>query len=71
MGSWQNTSEVWTCIDEGFSTFIDYWGKRGKGGRDNPVSWKVYQDSERTYQSAIQKYMAIGQELNNAGHLVF
>lgn len=45
--------------------------ERSKGGHDNPVSWEVYQDAEKTYQSAIQKYMAIGQELNNAGHLVF
>lgn len=45
--------------------------ERSKGGHDNSVSWKVYQDAERTYQSAIQKYVAIGQELNNAGHLVF
>ncbi len=45
--------------------------ERSKGGHDNHVSWKVYQDAERTYESAIQKYMAIGQELNNASHLVF
>jgi len=45
--------------------------ERSKGGHDNPVSWKVYQDAEKIYQSAIKKYMAIGQELNNAGHLVF
>jgi hypothetical protein len=45
--------------------------QRSKGGQDNSVSWDIYQDAERTYQSAIQKYMAIGQELNNTGHLVF
>lgn len=44
---------------------------RSKGGHDNPVDWNVYQDAERRYQSAIQKYMTIGQELNNAGHLIF
>ena len=44
---------------------------RSKGGHNNPVNWNVYQDAERTYQSSIQKYMAIGQELNNASHLVF
>ena len=44
--------------------------ERSKGGHDNHVSWKVYQDAEKKYQSAIQNYMAIGQELNNAGHLV-
>lgn len=45
--------------------------ERSKGGHDNPVNWNVYQVAERIYQSAIQKYMKIGQELNNAGHLVF
>ena len=45
--------------------------ERSKGGHDNPVNWNVYQDAEKTYQSAIQKYMAIGQELNDAGHLIF
>jgi hypothetical protein len=44
---------------------------RSKGGQNNPVNWSVYQEAEKTYQSAIQKYMAIGQELNNASHLVF
>jgi len=48
-----------------------FLNERSKGGHDNPVNWKIYQDTEKTYQSAIQKYMAIGQELNNAGHLVF
>lgn len=45
--------------------------ERSKGGHDNPVNWKLYQDAERTYKSTIQEYMAIGQELNNASHLVF
>jgi len=45
--------------------------ERSKGGRNNPVNWNVYQDAERKYQSAVQKYMAIGQELNNASHMVF
>ena len=44
---------------------------RSKGGHNNPANWNVYQDAERTYQSAIHKYMAIGQELNNASHLIF
>ena len=44
---------------------------RSKGGQNNPVSWSVYQEAEKTYESAIQKYMTIGQELNNASHLVF
>ena len=45
--------------------------ERSKGGRNNPVNWSVYQEAEKTYESAIQKYMAIGQELNDASHLVF
>lgn len=45
--------------------------ERSKGGHDNPVNWDAYQDAERTYQSAIQKYMTIGQELMNAGPLIF
>ncbi|MCK4820455.1 hypothetical protein KA005_32120 [bacterium] len=45
--------------------------ERSKGGRNNPVNWKVYQDAEGKYQSAIEKYMAIGQELNNASHMIF
>jgi hypothetical protein len=45
--------------------------RRSKGGKDNPVNWSVYQEAEKRYQTAIQKYMAIGQELNNASHLVF
>lgn len=45
--------------------------ERSKGGPGNPVNWNVYQGVERTYQSAIKNYMAIGQELNNASHLVF
>lgn len=44
--------------------------ERSKGGHDNPVNWNVYQDAERRYKSAIQKYMTIGQELNNAGRLI-
>jgi len=44
---------------------------RSKGGQKNPVNWSVYQEAEKTYQFAIQKYMVIGQELNNASHLVF
>ena len=33
--------------------------------------WNAFQDAKRTYQSAIQKYLAIGQELHNASHLIF
>lgn len=45
--------------------------ERSKGGRNNPINWNAHQDVERRYESAIQKYMAIGHELNNAGHMVF
>ena len=44
---------------------------RSKGSEKNPVNLSVYQEVEKTYQIAIEKYMEIGQELNNASHLVF
>ena len=45
--------------------------ERSKGDYNNPINWNEYKDAEKKYQSAIHKYMAIGQELNNASHIVF
>ena len=45
--------------------------ERSKGDQDNTVSWNIYQNAERKYSSLIEKYMAIGQELNNVGYLIF
>jgi hypothetical protein len=45
--------------------------ERSEGGRSNPVNWKVYQDAGRKYQSAVEKYTVIGQELNNASRMLF
>jgi hypothetical protein len=44
--------------------------ERSKGGWNNPVKWNAYQVAERKYQSSIQNYMAIGQDLNNASHMI-
>ena len=41
-----------------------------KSIRNNPLKWSRIKEAERTYESAFQKYMAIGQELNDASHLV-
>lgn len=45
--------------------------ERSKGGRDNPITWDVYQQLERKYQASIQQYQAIGQELNSVSHVIF
>lgn len=62
------------AVNETVSALVDrqrLLNERSKGGRNNPVNWNVYQDAERKYQSLVQKYLAIGQELNNASHMVF
>jgi hypothetical protein len=42
-----------------------------KGGTQNPMTWPVFQEKERAYQAAVQRYMAIGRELNDAAPLIF
>lgn len=42
-----------------------------KGGRENPMTWKAYQEKEALYQQAIKDYMAIGEELNSVRSVVF
>lgn len=48
------------CLNEG-----------SKGGTQNPMTWQVFQEKERAYQAAVQRYMAIGGELNDAAPLIF
>ena len=42
-----------------------------KGGARNLMRWEAFQQRERAYQRAIEGYMSIGQELNDAAPLVF
>jgi hypothetical protein len=37
-----------------------------KGGLKNPMTWEAWRHKDRSYKTAIQEYMAIGQELNDA-----
>lgn len=45
--------------------------ERSKGGQGNLVTWSDYRESENKYKSKILKYKAIGEELNNASHIIF
>ena len=42
-----------------------------QGGPNNSMSWEAYQQKEKIYQTAVEEYMAIGQELNAAAPIVF
>ena len=42
-----------------------------EGGANNPMIWDVLQQKERAYKMAVQKYRAIGQELNAAAPIIF
>lgn len=42
-----------------------------KGAQNNPMSWKAFQEKEALYQQAVNEYMAIGEELNEARHAIF
>ncbi|MGB8951372.1 MAG: hypothetical protein WCC06_01710 [Candidatus Aminicenantales bacterium] len=42
-----------------------------KGGSRNPMTWEAFQQKERSYQMAVQEYIAIGQELNDAAPIIF
>ncbi|MBN1515272.1 hypothetical protein JXA32_01760 [Candidatus Sumerlaeota bacterium] len=44
-------------------------GSKGRSG--NPMTWNAFQEKEDNYQQSVQEYMAIGQELNNAAHLIY
>lgn len=42
-----------------------------RGGRKNPMTWQLYQERERRYESAIAEYKVIGGELNAAAPIIF
>ena len=42
-----------------------------KGESRNPMTWGAFQQKEGSYQIAVQKYMAIGQELNDSSYIIF
>jgi hypothetical protein len=42
-----------------------------KGSTRNPITWEAFQDKERAYQAAVQRYMSVGGELNDAAPVVF
>lgn len=41
------------------------------GGSNNPMTWQALQEIERAYERSIEEYEAIGQDLNDAHHIVF
>jgi hypothetical protein len=41
------------------------------GGRKNPLTWHAFQDAEREYKRAIDRYKLIGLDLNSAAPLIF
>ena len=45
--------------------------QRSEGGPQNPMSWEACQQTEKLYQIAVEKYMAIGKELNGASSIIF
>lgn len=42
-----------------------------KGGTNNPMTWQAFQETDRAYQIAVQRYIAIGGELNDAAPIIF
>lgn len=45
--------------------------ERSRGGKNNSVNWKAYQEAENKYESTIQKYKELGEDLNNLNYLIF
>jgi hypothetical protein len=45
--------------------------EKSKGGSNNPTTLGKYKQIEATYKTAIQEYMAIGQELNSAMSTIY
>jgi hypothetical protein len=41
------------------------------GGPNNPVTWEACHEKEVAYQTAIQEYTTIGEELNAAASIIF
>jgi hypothetical protein len=42
-----------------------------RGGANNPMTWKAFQEKESLYKAAVAEYVAVGQELDEAAHIVF
>lgn len=42
-----------------------------RGGRENPMTWQAFQEAERDYERAIERYKTVGLDLNNAAPLIF
>jgi hypothetical protein len=42
-----------------------------KTRKNSPMTWDAFQEKNRAYKAAVEGYKAIGQELNDAAHLVF
>ena len=42
-----------------------------RGGRKNPMTWELFQEKERRYESAIAEYKVIGGKLNAAAPIIF
>lgn len=41
------------------------------GGQNNPMTWELFREKERVYESAVAEYQMIGRDLNAAAPLVF
>ena len=41
-----------------------------RGGRENPMTWQAFQESERNYERAIERYKMVGLDLNNAAPMI-
>lgn len=42
-----------------------------RGGRENPMTWPAFQEAERDYERAIERYKVVGLDLNKAAPVVF
>lgn len=45
--------------------------ERSRGGRNNPMTWELFREKERQYESVVAEYMSIGRELNAAAPIIF
>jgi len=53
------------------TALVDRQRLMNEGANGGSVSWEAFQEKERCYKIAIQEYMAIGQELNDAAPIIF
>ncbi len=42
-----------------------------RGLKDNPMTWERFRETDQRYKASIEKYLAIGGELNSAAPLIF